>query len=257
MSALLEEQVLSVHHWTDRLFSFKTTRNPGFRFDSGQFTMIGLPVDGKPLLRAYSIVSPNYSDELEFLSIKVQDGPLTSRLQHLKTGDRVLVGRKPTGTLLADNLLPGRNLYLLSTGTGLAPFMSIVKDPLVYERFEQVILAHGVRFIADLAYADEIATALPQDELVGEDIRKKFKYYPAVTREEFRNRGRLTTLIESGQMATGLGVAPLDARLDRVMVCGSPAFLGDIVAMLRTRGFAEGSSNTPGSYVIEKAFVER
>ena len=257
MSALYEEEVLSVHHWTDRLFSFTTTRSPAFRYENGQFTMIGLQVNGKPLLRAYSLVSPNYSDELEFLSIKVPDGPLTSKLQHLKVGDKVLVGKKPTGTLLLDNLLAGRNLYLLGTGTGLAPFMSLAKDPAVYERFEKVVLVHGCRFQAELAYADEIENQLPNDELLGEEIRAKLLYYPTVTREEFRHRGRITKLLGEGTMASDLGLAPLDAAQDRVMICGSPAFLSDITTMLEGRGFEEGSSNEPGSYVIEKAFVER
>lgn len=257
MSALLEEDVLSVHHWTERLFSFRTTRTPSFRFDNGQFTMIGLPVDGKPLLRAYSLVSPNYADELEFLSIKVPDGPLTSKLQHLKPGDKILVGRKATGTLLLDNLLPGRNLYLLGTGTGLAPFMSLIKGPRVYEQFEKVVLVHGCRFIADLAYVDEITNSLPDDELLGCEIREKFIYYPTVTREPFRNRGRITALMSSGKLTADAGLPPLAPDKDRVMICGSPSFLADITALLHARGFGEGSSNDPGSYVIEKAFVER
>jgi ferredoxin--NADP+ reductase len=257
MSALFEEEVLSVRHWTERLFSFTTTRSPSFRYENGQFTMIGLEVNGKPLLRAYSLVSPNYADQLEFLSIKVPDGPLTSKLQHLQVGDKILVGRKPTGTLLVDNLLPGRNLFLLGTGTGLAPFMSLVKDPAVYERFEKVILVHGCRFAAELAYADEIENQLPADELLGEEIRAKLLYYPTVTREDFRNRGRITKLLGEGQMTAGLGLAPLDPSQDRAMICGSPAFLADITALLKERGFEEGNSNEPGSYVIEKAFVER
>ncbi|WP_395685348.1 ferredoxin--NADP reductase [Aestuariivirga sp.] len=257
MSTLFEEEVLSVHHWTDRLFSFKTTRSPAFRFENGQFTMIGLPVDGKPLLRAYSLVSPNYAEELEFLSIKVADGPLTSRLQHIRAGDKILVGRKPTGTLLVDNLLPGRNLYLLGTGTGLAPFMSLVKDPAVYERYEKVVLVHGCRFAAELAYAQAIENDLPADELLGEEIRAKLLYYPTVTREEFRHRGRITQLMGTGRIASDLGLAPLDAAHDRVMICGSPAFLSDITTLLKGLSFSEGNSSEPGSYVIEKAFVER
>ncbi|MFM8747701.1 MAG: ferredoxin--NADP reductase [Aestuariivirga sp.] len=257
MSALFEEEVLSVHHWTDRLFSFRTTRSPSFRFENGQFTMIGLPVGGKPLLRAYSVVSPNYADELEFLSIKVPDGPLTSRLQHIKAGDKILVGRKPTGTLLIDNLLPGRNLYLLATGTGLAPFMSLVKEPAVYERFEKVVLVHGCRFAAELAYKGDIENRLPQDELLGEEIRAKLLYYPTVTREDFRHRGRITKLLGEGRIAADLGLPPIDAVQDRVMICGSPAFLADITQLLSSLSFSEGSSSEPGSYVIEKAFVER
>jgi ferredoxin--NADP+ reductase len=219
--------------------------------------MIGLEVNGKPLLRAYSLVSPNYADELEFLSIKVQDGPLTSKLQHIQVGDKILVGKKPTGTLLLDNLLPGRNLYMLGTGTGLAPFMSLAKDPAVYERFEKVVLVHGCRFKAELAYADEIECQLPKDELLGEEVRQKLLYYPTVTREEFRNRGRITHLLGSGQMAADLGLAPIEAGQDRVMICGSPAFLADITALLKGMSFAEGSGHEPGSYVIEKAFVEK
>ena len=257
MSALFEEEVLSVHHWTDRLFSFRTTRSPSFRYENGQFTMIGLAVEGKPLLRAYSLVSPNYADELEFLSIKVPDGPLTSKLQHIQVGDKVLVGRKPAGTLLVDNLLPGRNLYLLGTGTGLAPFMSHVKDPAVYERFARVVLVHGCRFAAELAYAEAIEQTLPQDELIGEEVRAKLLYYPTVTREDFRNRGRITHLLGSGRIAADLGLPPLDAAEDRVMICGSPAFLSDITALLKGLSFSEGNSSEPGSYVIEKAFVER
>src|SRR6476646_6382930 len=178
MSNFNLESVLSVHHWTDNLFSFTTTRDPSFRFRNGEFTMIGLKVGERPLLRAYSVASANYEDQLEFFSIKVPDGPLTSRLQHLKRGDEIIVGRKATGTLLLDNLLPGRNLYLLGTGTGLAPFLSLVKDPAVYERFEKVILVHGCRTIAELAYADEIENRLPNDEMLGEEIRAKLLYYP-------------------------------------------------------------------------------
>jgi ferredoxin--NADP+ reductase len=257
MSALYEEEVLSVHHWTDRLFSFKTTRSPAFRYENGQFTMIGLRVDEKPLLRAYSLVSPNYAEELEFLSIKVAEGPLTSKLQHLKVGDKVLVGKKATGTLLIDNLLPGRNLYLLGTGTGLAPFMSIVKDPMVYDRFEHVVLVHGCRFKAELAYADDITSALPQDELVGEEIGRKMLYYPTVTREPFRHQGRITAALASGKLTTDLNLPPLSPEHDRLMICGSPAFLSDVTTLLKSLSFVEGSSNQPGSYVIEKAFVER
>ena len=204
-----------------------------------------------------SIVSPNYADELEFLSIKVPDGPLTSQLQHLKVGDKILVGKKATGTLLIDNLIPGRNLFLLSTGTGLAPFMSIAKDPQVYERFEKIILVHGCRFIAELAYADEIANALPNDELLGEEIKQKLLYYPAVTREPFRNHGRITGLLSSGKLTEDLGLAPIDSDNDRFMACGSTEFLNDITLLLRQRLFVEGNSNEPGSFVIEKAFVQR
>jgi len=185
MSNFNEERVLSVRHWTDTLFSFTTTRDPGFRFENGQFTMIGLPVNGRPLLRAYSLVSANHEDTLEFFSIKVQDGPLTSRLQHLKEGDPIIVGRKATGTLLLDNLLPGRHLYLVGTGTGLAPFLSLVKDPEVYERFEKIVLIHGCRHVAELAYGERITHELPSHEFLGDSVREKLIYYPTVTREAF------------------------------------------------------------------------
>src|SRR5215212_9650823 len=200
MSAFNEESVLSVHHWTDRLFTFKTTRNPSLRFSNGHFTMIGLRVNEKPLLRAYSIVSANYEEHLEFLSIKVEEGPLTSKLQHIQVGDTIIVGRKPTGTLLIDYTLPGKRLYLFGTGTGLAPFMSIIRDPETYERFERVILVHGCRQVAELAYGETITEVLPGDEFLGDEIREKLIYYPTVTREPFQNRGRITDLITSGKL---------------------------------------------------------
>jgi ferredoxin/flavodoxin---NADP+ reductase len=250
------EQVISVRHWTDALFSFTLTRSPVFRFRSGQFTMIGLPVDGKPLLRAYSMVSAAWEDTLEFLSIKVPDGPLTSRLQHVQPGTEVLVGRKPVGTLLPDNLLPGRNLYLLGTGTGLAPFMSLIRDPNVYERFERVVLVHGCRSVAELAYSATIEQ-LPTDEFLGSLAANQLLYYPTVTREPFRNQGRISTLIESGQLATDLGLPPLDAASDRVMLCGSPGLLRDMTLYLDRSGFQEGSSAAMGAYVIEKAFIDK
>ena len=257
MSSVIESRVLSVHHWTDRLFSFTATRDPGFRFQSGQFTMIGLAVDGRPLLRAYSMVSPHWEETLEFLSIKVQDGPLTSRLQHVQPGDTVLVGRKPSGTLLLQNLLPGRRLYLLSTGTGLAPFMSVVRDPEVYERFETVILVHGCRQVAELAYADMIQRELPQHEFLGEQITRQLRYYPTVTREPFRHQGRIPALLESGRIAHDLGLPPLDREHDRVMLCGSPEMLKDTRALLDKRGFVEGNMSRPGHHVIERAFVDK
>ena len=257
MSAFQEETVLSVHHWTDRLFSFTTTRNRGFRFRNGQFSMIGLPVDGKPLLRAYSIASPNYDDKLEFFSIKVPDGPLTSRLLHVVPGDKIIIGQKATGTLLLDNLLPGKHLYLLGTGTGLAPFLSLIRDPETYEQFEKVILVHGTREVAELAYADMIEKELPEDEFLGDYVREKLIYYPTVTREPFRNRGRITDLLESNQLTDDIGLPALDPEADRIMICGSQALNTDLVAILTQRGFIEGSSGAPASYVVEKAFVER
>ena len=255
MSAFHEERVLSVHHWTDRLFSFTTTRDAGLRFSNGHFTMIGLKVNGKPLLRAYSIVSPNYEEHLEFLSIKVQDGPLTSRLQHIQVGDSVIVGKKPTGTLLIDYLLPAKRLYMLSTGTGMAPFLSIIRDPETYEKFEEVILVHGVREVKELAYHDYLTTELPKHEFLGELVSQQFKYYPTVTREPFRNQGRVTDLIANGKLAADLGVPNLNPAEDRVMICGSPEMLRDLKHMMEERNFKEGNTTTPGDFVIERAFV--
>ena len=257
MSPFHQERVLSVRHWTDRLFSFRTTRTPSFRFRSGQFVMMGLEGQGKPLLRAYSLASAHYDDELEFFSIKVPDGPLTSRLQHLKEGDEVLIGRKPTGTLIVDNLRPGRTLFLLGTGTGLAPFLSIVRDPEAYDNFERIVVAHGVRWIKDLAYGDYLADELPSDELIGELVREKLIYYPTVTREPFRNRGRISLTLTTGTLTETLGLPPIDPAHDRFMLCGSPAMLADIRAILDARGFAEGNHGEPGGYVIEKAFVDK
>jgi ferredoxin/flavodoxin---NADP+ reductase len=250
-------EVTSVHHWTDRLFSFTTTRDASLRFENGQFAMIGIEVEGKPLLRAYSLASANYEDQLEFLSIAVPEGPLTSRLRHVKVGDTVLVGRKPTGTLLLDNLRPGRNLYFLATGTGLAPFMSLIKDPEAYERYDNVILSHTVRTSGELAYANHIRHELPQHEFLGEDVAAKLKYYPAVTREEFAVTDRITTLLENGKIFADLGIDALDPEHDRVMICGSPEMLADTEKLLVSRGFDEGNMNNQGAYVIEKAFVDK
>ena len=257
MAAFEEETVTSVHHWTDRLFSFTTTRNRSFRFRNGQFSMIGLPIDGRPLLRAYSIASPNFADELEFFSIKVPDGPLTSRLLHIVPGDKILVGQKPTGTLLLDNLLPGKHLYLLGTGTGLAPFLSLIRDPETYEQFEKVILVHGTREVAELAYADMIEKELPEDEFLGDYVRDKLIYYPTVTREPFRNRGRITELLETNALTDDIGLTALDPSGDRIMICGNHGLNVDLATILKARGFTEGSGGAPGSYVVEKAFVER
>jgi ferredoxin--NADP+ reductase len=258
MSTLATETVTEVHHWNDTLFSFKTTRDPGLRFANGQFVMIGLPAENRPLLRAYSIASANHEEHLEFFSIKVPDGPLTSRLQHLQPGDEIFVSRKPTGTLVIDDLRPGRNLFLLSTGTGLAPFLSIIKDPETYERFAKVIVTHGVRSVSELAYAGMIEGELPEHEFLGDYVRDKLLYYPTVTREDFRNQGRLTTLIESGKLCRDLGLPPLDAVHDRAMLCGSPAMLQELSKMLDARGFQISPSiGEAGDYVIERAFVEK
>ena len=257
MSAFNEERVLSVHHWTDRLFSFTTTRDQSLRFSNGHFTMIGLRVDGKPLLRAYSIVSPNHDEHLEFLSIKVPDGPLTSRLQHIQVGDKIVVGKKPTGTLLIDYLLPGKNLYLFGTGTGVAPFLSIVRDPETYERFEKVILVHGVRQVAELAYQDYLSHELPAHEFLGEMVSAQMLYYPTVTREPFRTQGRIPALIQSGKMQADLGLPTFDPAHDRAMLCGSPAMLRQLKELLEARGFMEGNTTKPGDFVVERAFVEQ
>ncbi|NZA00805.1 ferredoxin--NADP reductase [Ottowia beijingensis] len=254
---LRRRKVLTVHHWTDRLFSFTTTRSQSLRFSNGHFTMIGLRVNGKPLLRAYSIVSPNYEETLEFLSIKVQDGPLTSRLQHIQPGDSIIVGHKPTGTLLIDYLVPGKRLYMFGTGTGLAPFMSIIRDPDTYEKFDEVILVHGCRLVSELAYRDYITNELPKHEFLGEMVSQQLKYYPTVTREPFPTQGRIPDLIESGQMARDLGVPQLNPQVDRVMLCGSPEMLKSIKAVLEARGFNEGNTTTPGDFVVERAFVEQ
>lgn len=252
-----QETVLSVHHWNDTLFSFTTTRDTSLRFKNGQFVMIGLEVEGKPLMRAYSIVSANYEDHLEFYSIKVPDGPLTSILQYLKAGDTLLVSRKPTGSLIKDNLTAGKNLYLLSTGTGLAPFMSIIRDPEYYEAFDKIILTHGVRYNSELGYYDYITEQLPYNEFFGEQVKEKLIYYPTVTRENFRTQGRLTDKIRNGQLSQDIGLPPLNPETDRVMICGSPSMLAELVEILKERGFTEGTSNKPAEYVIERAFVEK
>lgn len=258
MAVCDRQQVLSVQHWNESLFSFTTTRDPGLRFENGHFVMIGLEVEGKPVLRAYSVVSPNYEEHLEFLSIKVQDGPLTSRLQHLKAGDEVLVSRKATGTLVIHDLRPGKHLFLLGTGTGLAPFMSIIRDPETYERFEKVILVHGVRYRSELAYQHYLEQELPEHEYLGDFAREQLLYYPTVTREPFIHEGRITTLLDTNQLTDDLGLGPINPESDRVMLCGSPAMLKDLSALLDARGF-EVSPRTgmPGDYVIERAFVEQ
>src|SRR5258708_6026537 len=237
MATIGSEGVLTVHHWNETVFSFTTSRDPGLRFENGHFIMLGLQVDGKPLMRAYSIASANHEEHLEFLSIKVQDGPLTSRLQNIKPGDEVLVSRKPTGTLLLHDLKPGKRLYLLSSGTGLAPFMSLIKDPAVYERFEKIILVHGVRYRSELAYRDFIEWELTHHEYLGEQVRNQLVYFPTVTRERFRYQGRVTELIESGKLFQDTGMPPLDPAHDRVMICGSPAMLAGLFPPFHSRRF--------------------
>ena len=252
------EKVLSVNHWNDTLFSFKTTRQDGLRFENGQFVMIGLEVDGRPLARAYSVASPNYDEYLEFLSIKVQDGPLTSRLQHIKVGDELLVSRKPTGTLVIHDLKPAKNLYLFSTGTGLAPYMSLIQDIEVYDRFDKVILVHGVRKVDDLAYKDFIENELPKNEFFGDEVKNKLIYYPTVTREAFKNEGRLTDLIKSGKLFKDIGLEKMNPADDRAMICGSPEMLKDTQDLLDSMNFKVSPRiGEPGDYVIEHAFVEK
>lgn len=257
MASLIKETVTDIHHWNDSLFSFKTSRNTSLRFENGHFVMIGLEVEGKPLMRAYSIASANYDTELEFFSIKVDDGPLTSRLQNISVGDEVLVSTKPTGTLIADHLLPGRNLYLISTGTGLAPFMSIIRDPEIYERYDKIILTHGVRSVSELAYQDIILNELPTNEYFGEQVKEKLIYYPTVTREHFRNQGRITDLMTSGRLFRDIELPELNIEHDRFMICGSPSMLKDTAEILEAKGFKESRHGKQGHYVIERAFVEK
>jgi len=256
MSKLMTETVTSIHHWNESLFSFKTTRDSGFRFKNGHFVMMGIESENKPLLRAYSIASANYEDELEFFSIKVTDGPLTSKLQNLRVGDQVFVSKKPTGTLITDQMLAGKHLYLLSTGTGLAPFMSIIKDHEVYEQFEKIILVHGVRRVSDLAYVDYITQELPNNEYFGEAVQDKLLYYPTVTREPYQNNGRITDLMTSGKLFNDLGLPKPNIDDDRFMLCGSPSMLKDTCNMLDAKGFKEIRNGQTGHYVIERAFVE-
>ena len=256
-SAFHAEPVLWVRHWNEHLFSFAVSRPASFRFRSGEFVMIGLPAEGKPLLRAYSVASPAHADELEFLSIKVPDGPLTARLQLIQPGDDLWLGRKSTGTLVADALLPGKRLFLLATGTGLAPFLSIIRDPEIYERFEHVVVVHSVRRVSDLVYREELTAKLADDPLVAENAAIQFTYVPTVTREEFPNRLRITTMIRDGSLFShGVpGPAALSAEHDRAMMCGSMDMIKDLSAIFDQKGFTEGSNAQPGHYVIERAFV--
>lgn len=256
MSKFRTETVTYVHHWNDSLFTIKTTRDDGLRFRSGEFAMIGLEVDGKPLVRAYSIASPSWAEELEFYSIKVPNGPLTSRLQHIKVGDELLVSKKPTGTLVLDDLLPGKHLYMLATGTGLAPFLSLCREPEVYERFEKVILVHGVRHVNDLSYRQMFEEELLQDEIFGQWVREKLIYYPTVTRDEFKNQGRITDLLKSGKLFADIGLPPINKNDDRVMICGSMAMNADTAAILDEFGLTVSPRmGEPADYVVERAFV--
>ncbi len=258
MAAVGRERVLSVKHWSDSVFSFATTRGDGLRFENGHFVMVGMLVDDKPLMRAYSIASANHEEFLEFLSIKVANGPLTSRLQHIKPGDEVLISHKPTGTLLLRDLKPGKRLYLLASGTGLAPFMSLIKDPEIYERFEKVILIHSVRYRSELAYRDYIEWELTHHEFLGQQVRDRLVYFPTVTRERFRYQGRITALIESGKLFEETGLPSLDPVTDRAMICGSPSMITDLSKLLDARGFQVSPHvGEAGDYVVERAFVAR
>jgi len=251
-------RVTWVHHWTDTLFSFRTERPSTFRFRSGEFIMLGLEGEGgKPLLRAYSVASPNWEEHLEFFSIKVPEGPLTSRLQHLQPGDHILLGRKPTGTLVVDWLRPARRLVMMGTGTGLAPFLSVVRDPETHERFEEIVITHTVRKAQELAYRQLLEFDIKDDEIFGDTLAHRFKYYPTVTREEFRTQGRITERWQSGAMAADLGLTAADLTPEhtRVMLCGSIAFNQEMARLLEEAGFDEGNSQTPGAYLVERAFV--
>lgn len=259
MSAYYVEKILSVHHWNSNYFSFTCTRNESLRFDNGQFLLVGLqiPEASHPLVRAYSIASANWEEQLTFFSIKIADGALTSLLQHIKVGDEVLISKKPTGTLVLSDLLPGKYLYLLATGTGLAPFLSLTKDPEIYERFEKIILIHGVRKIEDLAYRDYFEKELAQHEYLGNMVTKQLIYYPMVSREPFIHEGRITKQIISEQLFKDIGLAPFDRERDRVMICGGPYMLKDLVNILKERGLIiSPKRGVPGDFLIERAFVE-
>lgn len=247
--------VTSVKHWNDRLFSFRVTRPKSLRFRSGEFVMIGLlKDDGKPLLRAYSIASPSWDEELEFYSIKVQDGPLTSRLQHLEVGDELILRPKPVGTLVLDALLPGKRLYLVATGTGIAPFASLTRDPEVYERFDDVILTHTCRTEDELAYGADLMERVKNDPLIGEEATRQLKYYPTTTQSPSGKMGRITSLMTSGEIFRDLGVPELGSD-DRVMICGSMGLNADMKAICEAAGLNEGANSEPGGFVLEKAFV--
>ncbi len=250
-----ELNVVQVRHWNDNLFSFRLERPESFRFRSGEFVMIGLEVDGKPLVRAYSVVSPFWEEELEFYSIIAPDGKLTPRLKKIQEGDTVLMGKKPTGTLVLDALAPGRNLYMLSTGTGVAPFASLIRDPETYEKFEKVVLTHTCRTNAELAYGQDVVKRTLEDPLIGEEAQEKLIHFQSVTQEEGEHKGRITTLIENGELFRAIGVDEFHPEQDRIMICGSEYMLKDLKEMAESRGFIEGSNAAPGQFVIEKAFV--
>lgn len=252
--AIVKERVLRVEHYTPDLFHFTTTRDPSIRFRDGEFVMMGLEVDGKPLMRAYSVASPNHQDTLEFYSIKVQDGPLTSRLQHIREGDEILVNTKAVGTLVLDNLKPGRNLYFLATGTGIAPFLSLTRGVDTYENYNNVVVAWGARTVAELPFVDNLLE-LNTDEVYCNITEGKLKLYPTVTREPYRNEGRVTHALFDGRISEQLGLEKLDPEHDRIMICGSIPFNKDLTDWLEANGFTEGNANYRGEYVVERAFV--
>jgi len=250
------QTVTEVKHWTDRLFSFRVSRPQSLRFRSGEFVMIGLlKDDGRPLLRAYSIASPAWDEELEFYSIKVQDGPLTSRLQHIKPGDQIILRPKPVGTLVHDALLPGKRLWFFSTGTGIAPFASLIREPQTYEDYEQIILTHTCRDVADLEYGRLLVKSLKDDPLIGELVGDKLTYYPTTTREPSAKTGRITDLLTSKDVFNDLGIQAMHPDTDRAMVCGSLGLNTDMKAILESYGLREGANSDPAEYVVEKAFV--
>jgi ferredoxin--NADP+ reductase len=250
------QTVTAVRHWTDSLFSFRVSRPQSLRFRSGEFVMIGLMDDrGKPLLRAYSIASPSWDEELEFYSIKVPDGPLTSRLQHIQPGDDIILRPKPVGTLVHDALLPGKRIWFLATGTGIAPFASLMRDPETYEKYDQVIMMHTCRTVAELEYGRQLVTGLAEDPLIGEMVAGKLRYYPTTTREQSPQMGRITDNLASGKVFADLDLPRMNPADDRAMVCGSLAFNLDVKAVLESFGLREGANSEPLEYVVEKAFV--
>ncbi len=249
------EKVIAVEHFTDRLFRFRITRPASFRFRSGEFVMIGLPNAEKPVFRAYSIASPAWDDEIEFFSIKVPDGPLTEYLQKIQPGDTVLMRKKPTGTLVLDALLPGKRLYLLSTGTGVAPFASLVRDPETYEKFQEVVLIQTCREVDELAYATRLVDDLSGDPLVGELVEGRLSIFTSTTREASPRMGRITDLMSSGEFFEMTGLPPISAEVDRAMICGSMAMIKDTAALLERFGLVEGANNKPATFVLERAFV--
>jgi len=269
MRNIIKERVTHVHHWNENLFSFKITRQKSFTFENGQFVMIGLEIDGKPLMRAYSIASANYAEELEFFSIKIPNGALTSKLQKIKVGDELVLTTKPAGTLVPGHLTPGKNLYLLCTGTGLAPFMSIIRDPDIYDKFEKIILVHCVRKVSELTYQTDIELDLPNNPYFGELVADKLVYYPTVTREIYEynslnkldglkpHQGRITDLLKSNTITQALELPDISPQNDRFMLCGNDAMLQDLMTILNAKNFTKATSRTQGHYVIEQAFIEK